>query len=65
MKGLEDYVNLYKMQDVLTSLATDIHFTKNTREKFNLNPLNFVTLALFSWECTLKITKTELKLLTD
>ena len=31
----------------------------------NLNLLNFVAPALFSWECILKITKIELKLLTD
>ena len=60
-----DYVYLYNMQDVLTSLAVDINFTKNMSPKFNLNPLNFVTLGLFSCESTQKITKTELELLTD
>ena len=32
--------------------------------KYDLDPLNFVTLASFSWKCALKITGIELELLT-
>ena len=53
------------MQDVLASLAVDTDCIKNVSVKFNLNPLNFVTLASLSWECTSKLNKTELELLTD
>ena len=35
------------MSDFLTPLAVDIDFMKKSA-KFNLNPLNFVMLALFS-----------------
>ena len=40
---------------ISTSLAVDIDFMKNVSGKFILNLLNFVTLASFSWECSLKI----------
>ena len=53
------------MKYALTSLAVDIDLMKNMSSKFGLNPVNFLTLASFSWECTLKITKIELELLTD
>ena len=33
--------------------------------KVDVNPLNFVTLTSYSWECALKITGTKLELLTD
>ena len=40
------------------------HFaTKVLKSTFGLIPLNFVTLELYSWEWTLKITRIELKLL--
>ena len=61
IKEIEDYVFLCNVQDALTSLAVDIDFMKTVRAKFNLNPLNFATLTSLSWECTLKITKNELK----
>lgn len=38
---------------------------ENMHGKCNLNPLNFVMLALFSWECALEITIIELEFLTD
>lgn len=47
MKEIEDYPYLYKAQDVLTSLTVDIDSMKNMTAKFDLNPLNFVTLTLF------------------
>ena len=62
MKIIESYVFVYSVKDVLTSLASDIDFMS---AKFNLNSVTFVTPALFSWECTLKITKIELELLAD
>ena len=37
MKEIEDYIFLYNMQDVLTSLAVDIDFMKKMRSKFNLS----------------------------
>lgn len=37
---------------------------KNMSTIFNHNSLNFVTLASFSWECALKITKIKLELPT-
>ena len=57
-----NYVFLYNVQDVLTSLTVDIDLMKTVSAKCNLNHLNYVMLALFSWECTLKITKMELEL---
>ena len=43
------------MQNILTSLAVGINFTKKVSAKFNLNPLNyFVMLASFTWECAVK-----------
>ena len=47
MKEIEDYPYLYKAQDALTSLTVDIDSMKNMTAKFDLNPLNFVTLTLF------------------
>ena len=38
---------------------------KTMSAKFNPSHLNVVMLGLFPWKITLKITKTELKLLTD
>ena len=63
-KEIEDQLYLYNMSDVLTPLAVDIDFMKKSA-KFNLNPSNFVMLALFSQKCTQKITKIELEFLTD
>ena len=53
------------MQNVLKSLAVNTDFVKNMRAKFNLNPLNFITLASFSWKCAVILSKKELELLTD
>lgn len=63
MNEIENYMYLYKILDVLTTLAIDQDFTKKMSAKFNLKPLNFVALALYSRECTLKITKIEFELL--
>ena len=65
LKEIKEYVHLYNMQDVLISLAVNIDFMKNMPPKFDFNPLNFVTLASFSWEYALKMTKIELQLPTD
>ena len=48
MKGKEDYVCLYNMQDVLTSLTLIIDFVKKMSAKLYLNFLNILTLASFS-----------------
>lgn len=45
------------------TLAVYIAFMKYMSTKFNFNPLNFETLASFSWECTQ--IKIELELLID
>ena len=58
MQEKENYLCLYIMQDVLTTLVADVDFMKIMRPKFNLNLFNFVTHVLFSWECFLKWTKT-------
>ena len=60
MQEIKDYVDLIVIKDISTSFIVDIDFMNNISEKFNLNPLNFVTLAPFSWECGLKITEIEL-----
>ena len=65
LNEINKYVPLYYMKYALTSLAVDIDLMKNMSSKFGLNPVNFLTLASFSWECTLKINKIELELLTD
>ena len=46
-------------------MGLDIDFTRNMSAQFNLNLLNFVILASFSWDCTLKTAKIELELLTE
>ena len=53
------------MRDVLTLLVVNIDFIKNLSAKFNLTPVKFIVLGLYSWECTLKITEIELEPLTD
>lgn len=58
-------MRLFTMQDVLTWLAVDADFIKNISTKSDLSPLNFVTIALFSWECAPKITKIDPELLID
>ena len=44
-------------------MAIDQDFMKTMSAKFNLKPLDFVAQALYSRECTLKITKIEFELL--
>ena len=58
-------VRLHNMQDGLTSLAVNIDFMKKMSGKFDSSPSKFGTRASFSWDCALKITKTELELLTN
>ena len=65
LKEIEDYVYLYNMQNVLTSLVVAIDFMKKMSSNFYLNPLKFVTPASLSWNFTLNITKIKLELLTD
>lgn len=65
IKELKNYVYLYDMQDVCTSLAFIIDLMAKMSTKFIPNFLNFVTLALFLWECARKITEIKLELLTD
>ena len=63
VKDIGDYIFLYKVQDVSMSVVADIDFMKTVSAKFNLNPVDFVMLASFSWECALKITRIEMELL--
>ena len=51
--------------DVLLLLDVTVNFKKNMSVKYDLEPLHFLTLPLFSSECALKITWVELELLTD
>lgn len=61
LKEIKEHVPLYNMQDVLKSLTVEINFMENISSKFCLDPVNFVTLASFLWECAVKVTKMELE----
>ena len=65
LKEIEDYVYLYNMQDVLTSLVVAMDFMKKMSANFYLSSLKFVTPASLSWNFTLNIIKIEPELLTD
>ena len=52
------------MTDAVQLLGVVIEFMKNVHGSFNLNPLNFVMFASFSWEYVLKITGIKHELLT-
>ena len=45
-------------------MAAAIDFMRNMYRKLNLNPLNFVTLASYSWNCILKKSLKYFELLT-
>ena len=60
-----DYHNLYMKGDV--ALLADVfeNFRRDAYNNFNLDPLNYITLASFAWDCVLKFTKVRLELLSD
>ena len=63
IKKLGDYQDLYNKITLLSYLAKN--FRKNMNGKYDLYPLNIVSLATFSCQYALKITGTEIGLLTD
>ena len=62
---MKDYHDLYMKRDIL--LLADIfeNFRRDAYKYFKLDPLNYITLASFAWDCVLKFTKVELDLLYD
>ena len=62
---MADYHDLYMKGDIV--LLADIfeNFRRDAYENFNLDPLNYITLASFAWDCVLKFTKVRLELLSD
>ena len=58
-----EYVSVYNITEVVQVLGVVV--LKIMHGKFNLNPLDQVMLASFSWKCALKINVIELKLLID
>ena len=64
-ENMGDYHDLYMKGDVV--LLADIfeNFRKDAYNNFSLDPLNYITLASYAWDCVLKFTKVELELLSD
>jgi hypothetical protein len=64
-KTFKDYVNLYVVSDVL--LLSDVFesFRTSCMTSYGLDPVQYLSLPGFSFDCMLKFTKVKLELLTD
>ena len=56
---------MYNITNILLLSSFVVNFRKAMDGKFGREPLNFVTLASYSWKCVLRITGQELELLID
>ena len=65
IKNLGEYRDLYVQSD--TSLLADVfeNFRDNCTEKYELDPVHFLSAPGLAWKACLKKTKVELELLTD
>ena len=65
IRNLNEYTMLYLITDVL--LLADIfeNFRKVSKERYQLEPCNYVSLPSFSYDCMLKMTKAKIELIQD
>ena len=64
-KTLGDYHDWYLKLDVAILADVFTKFRKTTLEKFQLDPLHYVTLPGLSFDCLFKTTKQEIDLITE
>ena len=64
-KDIGDYHDFYLKSDVLILADVFSQFKTLVRNKFGLDPLQYVTLPGLAFDCLLKSTKTRIKLLTN
>jgi hypothetical protein len=64
-KTFKDYINVYVTSDTL--LISDIfeEFRTTCMNSYVLDPVQYISLPSYSWDCCLKFTKVQLELLTD
>ena len=60
-----DYHNLYLQSDVLLLADVFETFRNMAHESYGLDPVHYISLASYSWDAMLKMTKVTLELLTD
>ena len=65
MKNLEDYHNLYNRVDVLLLADVFENFRDICIKNYKLDPAHYYTAPGLAWDAALKVTKVELKLLSD
>ena len=65
MKTLEEYHNLYNQVDVLLLADVFENFIDICIKNYKLDPAHYYTAPGLAWDAALKITKVELKLLSD
>lgn len=65
IKNMGEYHDLYMKSDVY--LLTDIfeNFRNISMQSYNLDPVHYLSLPGYSWDCMMYKTKVELSLLTD
>ena len=65
IQNLGHFSDLYMKVDILLLADAFEFFRKNSQEIYKLDPAHYVTLAAYSWDCMLRITRVKLKLLKD
>ena len=64
-KNMQDYHDLYLKLDVTLLADVVANFRRVGIEEYRIDPAHCWTLAGYTWECCLKMTKLELELITD
>jgi hypothetical protein len=64
-KDFGDYHDIYLMTDCLLLADVFENFRNVSFKNFQIEPVHFFTLPMFSWTAALKFTKIKLELLTD
>ena len=64
-KTLGDYSDLYMKTDIMLLADIFTNFRETSIETYELDPANYLTLPMYSFDCALKYTNVRLELLED
>lgn len=65
IKSLNEYTQLYLKTDVLLLADVFENFRNKSILLYELDPVHYISLPSYSWDCMLKLTNVQIKLLTD